>query len=300
MSKAVSLRKRKNDDGPNHRQDGQPLRKVYPDAYLPICHGDFFCERVLVKAASLMTTDPTGKEDCRTHLSHGFISCPVAAWDREGASKGNCQQFLNPLDRKRCSEPLFTSWIVGHSRNASTSESDSEASDGTLVKPDQTSTGFPPYGRLLHGVQTNAVFAEPTAEVLHHGNSAITRCIHATLQDNPANGPITRALCPRRMRMAMTSRNSSAGGPQVPLATYTVGAPRSAAKNDDGCEGSGPILPFPENQSGPLASGDPRLSIEEALRKHGRPTHPCCTNAVENLVRSGYVPFDAQRALSRI
>ena len=37
----------------------------------------FSANEYWVKAASLMTTDPAGKEDLRTRLSHGSTSCPV-------------------------------------------------------------------------------------------------------------------------------------------------------------------------------------------------------------------------------
>jgi hypothetical protein len=86
---------------------------------------------------------------------------------------------------------------------------------------------------------------------------------------------------------------------QVPLATYTGWALRAAPQNDDGCEGSGQYIPFPKTKADRLASGDPRLSIEERygnMETFSSLLH----NAVENLVRSGYLlPFDAQRALSK-
>ena len=50
---------------------------------------------------------------------------------------------------------------------------------------------------------------------------------------------------------------------QVPLATYTGWALRAAPQANDGCEGSGQYIPFPKTKADRLASGDPRLSIEE-------------------------------------
>ena len=86
---------------------------------------------------------------------------------------------------------------------------------------------------------------------------------------------------------------------QVPLATYTGWAVRAAPQNDDGCEGSGQYIPFPKTKADRLASGDPRLSIEERygnIETYSTLLH----KAVDDLVRSGYLlPFDAQRELNK-
>ena len=86
---------------------------------------------------------------------------------------------------------------------------------------------------------------------------------------------------------------------QVPLATYTGWALRAAPQNDDGCEGSGQSIPFPKTKAERLASGDPRLSIEE--RYGNFETYSSLLHsAIDNLVRAGYLlPFDAERALSK-
>ncbi len=86
---------------------------------------------------------------------------------------------------------------------------------------------------------------------------------------------------------------------QVPLATYTGWAVRASPQNDDGCEGSGQYIPFPNTKADRLASGDPRLSIEE--RYGNIETYSTRLQAaIDNLVRSGYLlPFDAERALNK-
>ena len=68
-----------------------------------------------VKAASLMHTDPMGKEDLPDHpkarlyllssKQHGGAGNPT--------SKGICQQFLNPLIRRRCSARFGKRWTSG-------------------------------------------------------------------------------------------------------------------------------------------------------------------------------------------
>jgi hypothetical protein len=86
---------------------------------------------------------------------------------------------------------------------------------------------------------------------------------------------------------------------QVPLATYTGWALRAAPQNDDGCEGSGQYIPFAKTKADRLASGDPRLSIEERygnIETYSSQLH----DAIDYLVREGYLlPFDAERTLSK-
>ena len=85
----------------------------------------------------------------------------------------------------------------------------------------------------------------------------------------------------------------------MPLATYTGWALRAGPQGGDGCEGSGQYIPFPKTKADRLASGDPRMSIEE--RYGNVETYSSLLqNAIKNLVRSGFLlPFDADAALSK-
>jgi hypothetical protein len=56
----------------------------------------------------------------------------------------------------------------------------------------------------------------------------------------------------------------------VPLATFTGWALRAGPAAGDGCDGSGQQIPFARTRAERLASGDPRLSIEERYRSHDR------------------------------
>ena len=49
----------------------------------------------------------------------------------------------------------------------------------------------------------------------------------------------------------------------MPLATYTGWALRRGVHANDGCEANGQYIPFPKTQADRLASGDPRLSVQE-------------------------------------
>ena len=138
-------------------------------------------------------------------------------------------------------------------------------SDGTLVKPDQTSTGFPHIpGVTYSGFKT-------TRYLLNYGPDFYTTGIPTInpppitppYQDNPANGPIYPSFVPKTDGDGNDIAGIRLPEVQVPLATYTGWALRTAPQDNDGCEGSGQYIPFPKTKMDRLASGDPRLSIEE-------------------------------------
>ncbi len=105
----------------------------------------FSANEYWVKAASLMTTDPAGKEDLPdSPFTRIYFMSSMQHGTGNGASRGACQQLLNPLDSQAVQRALFMAldkWVT-----AGTPPPPSQfpkLSDGTLVKPDQASTGFP-------------------------------------------------------------------------------------------------------------------------------------------------------------
>src|SRR5207248_3369990 len=110
----------------------------------------------------------------------------------------------------------------------------------------------------------------------------------APYQDNPANGPIYPSFVPKTDADGNDIAGIRLPEVQVPLATYTGWALRAAPHNNDGCEGSGQYIPFPKTKMDRLASGDPRLSIEE--RYGDVETYSSLVkNAINGLVRSGFL-----------
>src|SRR6202521_5048709 len=263
----------------------------------------FSANEYWVKAASLMTTDPTGKEDLPdSPFTRIYFMSSMQHGTGNGASKGACQQFQNPLDSQAVQRALFTAmdkWVT-----AGTPPPPSQTpklSNGTLVKPDQTSTGFPRIpGVTYTGFKT-------TRYLLNYGPNFYVTGIPTMnppffsppYQDNPANGPIYPSFVPRTDADGNDVAGIRLPVIQVPIATYTGWALRAAPQNDDGCEGSGQYIPFPKTKADRLASGDPRLSIEE--RYGNAETYSSLLhNAVDNLVQAGFLlPFDAERALSK-
>jgi hypothetical protein len=86
---------------------------------------------------------------------------------------------------------------------------------------------------------------------------------------------------------------------QVPIATYTGWALRASPQNDDGCEAAGQYILFPKTRADRMASGDPRLSLEE--RYGNVETYSAkLQQAIDGLVRAGYLlPADAKTAFNR-
>jgi hypothetical protein len=87
--------------------------------------------------------------------------------------------------------------------------------------------------------------------------------------------------------------------PPDPAATAAALALRAGAQSDDGCEASGQSIPFPRTKADRLASGDPRLSIEE--RYGNVETYvSLLQKAIDTLSRQGFLlPVDAETALNK-
>src|ERR1700730_1032066 len=158
----------------------------------------FSANEYWVKAASLMTTDPTGKEDLPdSPFTRIYFMSSMQHGTGNGGSKGACQQFQNPLDSQAVQRALFTAldkWVT-----AGTPPPASQIprlSDGTLVGPGQASTGFPHIpGVTYSGFKT-------TRYLLNYGPKFYTTGIPTMnppaftppYQDNTANGPIYPTL----------------------------------------------------------------------------------------------------------
>ena len=119
-------------------------------------------------------------------------------------------------------------------------------------------------------------------------------------QDNPANGPIYPSFVPK----TDSDGNDVAGvrlpDVTVPLATYTGWALRAGAAAGDGCEAAGQYIPFPKTKADRIASGDPRLSIEERYPTFSA-YYEAVNNAIEDMVaRRLMLREDARSNLSRL
>jgi hypothetical protein len=208
-----------------------------------------------VKAASLMSTDPTGTTDLPdSPFTRLYLISSGQHGTGNAGTRGACQQLQNPLDSAPVQRALFVAmdqWVTQGTLPPPSQVP--RLADHTLVPPlPQSATGFPNIpGVTYTGLKTTRYLLAPGAD------------LKAPYQDNPANGPIYPSFIPRTDADGNDIAGIRLPRISVPLATYTGWALRSGAWADDGCEGSGQFIPFARILAERRARGDPRLSAAE-------------------------------------
>jgi hypothetical protein len=117
----------------------------------------------------------------------------------------------------------------------------------------------------------------------------------APYQDNAANGRIYPSFVPRTDADGNDVAGIRLPDVAVPLATYTGWALRAGAAAGDGCEAAGQYIPFAKTKAERVASGDPRLSIEERYPSLAAYSE-AVTNAIEALVAKRLMLREDSRA----
>ncbi len=225
-----------------------------------------------VKAASLMSTDPSGTSDLPDSPYSRLYLISSGQHGTGNASKtGVCQQLQNPLDSAPVQRALFEAmdqWVTKGTLPPPSRVP--RLADGTLKPPlPQSSMGFPNIpGVTYSGLKTTRYLLDTQP------------ALGAPYQDNPANGPIYPSFIPKTDADGNDIAGIRLPRVSVPLATYTGWALRSGAWANDGCEGSGQFIPFARTLAERQASGDPRLSAAE---RYG--TFDAYARAVEQAVR---------------
>ena len=227
-----------------------------------------------VKAASLLHTDPTGTVDLpESPFTRNYFISSHQHGTGNGASKGNCQQFQNPLNSAPVQRALFIAldeWTNGIQPPASRVPT---IRDGTLAPPlPQSAVGFPHIpGVTYTGLKTTRYRFDYGPGFYETGIATINPpLITPPYEDNPLNGPIYPSFVPT----TDSDGNDIAGvrlpDVTVPVATYTGWALRAGAQANDGCESSGQMIPFFVGSAGDrVASGDPRKSVGERYATFG-------------------------------
>jgi len=258
-----------------------------------------------VKGASLFQTDPMGKMDLPEHpMSRLYFISSMQHGTGNGAARGACQQFGNPLDSGPVLRALWEALDQWSTKGVAPPPSMvPRLADGTLVSPlPQEKQGFPKIpGVTYTGLKSTRYLLNYGPDYYKTGIPTINPPVTTQpLFDNPKNGPIYPTYVPKT-----DADGNDLGGVRLPdvgapLATYTGWALRSGAQANDGCEGTGQMIPFPKTKAERLASGDPRLSIEERY-----PTADAYASAakkaVDDLVVNRFMlPEDAQPSLARM
>jgi hypothetical protein len=234
----------------------------------PLVAQIFSANEYWVKAASLLTTTPDGKSDLpdSANARNYFISSHQHGTGN-AANKGNCQQFLNPLDSAPVQRSLFLAlddWANKHI--APPPSMVPKLSDGTFAASTaQADVGFPTIpGVTYTGLKTTRYRFDQGPNYYSTGVPTIfPPVITPPYEDNPANGPIYPSFVPTTDKDGNDIAGVRLPDVTVPLATYTGWGLRGGVWANDGCESSGQYIPFARTKADRTASGDPRLSIEE-------------------------------------
>lgn len=283
-----------------NRQNHFYTEGVFPFAYLELtdpvsgrtggrsvrCTASDTCPKVIevnsaneywVKAGSLLHTDTLGNDlpdppNVRFFLLSG-VEHTLAGSGSE--SPGNCQQFRNTTDPNPALRALFVAleeWVTKGKKPPKSRVP--RVSDGTAVfsVPDPlTVTGIVPQGALgfpvIPGVTFNGVIT--TRYLFDFGPRFDSDGI---MDINPPDF-VAAPTYPSFVSRADEDGNEVAGIrlPPVaaPVATTTGWALRREGLGlNDGCEGSGQIIPFANTKAERLVTGDPRRSLAERYKTH--------------------------------
>jgi hypothetical protein len=260
----------------------------------PLAMEFFSANEYWVKAGSLMSTDPTGTIDLPDHPDARLylLSSKQHGGAGNPASKGLCQQFLNPLDSQQVQRALWEDLDQWSTQGVAPPPSQVPVlKDGTLVPP-------PPVGNGLYvgipgvtytGLKTTRYRFNYGPNFYATGIPTINPpVIMVPYEDNPENGPIYPSYVPK----VDSDGNDIAGIrlPEltVPLATYTGWGLRSGVWANDGCESSGQYIPFEATKAQRIAAGDPRPSVQERYPSFAM-YRAAVMNAIDNLVKDRFM-----------
>jgi hypothetical protein len=258
-----------------------------------------------VKGASLFHTDPMGKMDLPDHpMARLYFVSSMQHGTGNGAAKGACQQFGNPLDSGPVLRALWEALDQWSTKGTAPPPSTvPRLADGTLVPPmPQEAEGFPKIpGVTYTGLKSTRYLLNYGPNFYKTGIPTINPpMITPPMFDNPANGPIYPTYVPKTDADGNDIAGIRLPDVTAPLATYTGWALRSGAQANDGCEGTGQMIAFPKTKAERIATGDPRLSIEERYASADAYTS-AAKRAIDDLVAKRFMlQEDAQSNVQRM
>ncbi len=258
-----------------------------------------------VKGASLFHTDPMGKVDLPDHaMARLYLVSSHQHGTGNSTSKGNCQQFGNPLDSAPIQRALWEALDQWSTKGVAPPPSMvPRLADGTLVPAlPQSGVGFPKIpGVTYTGLKSTRYLLNYGSDFYKTGIMTINPpVITPPMFDNPLNGPIYPTYVPKTDADGNDIAGIRLPDVTVPLATYAGWSLRAGAQANDGCEGSGQMVAFPNTKADRMASGDPRLSIEERYPSFSA-YDKAVRAAVDDFVAKRFMlREDAQAALNRM
>jgi hypothetical protein len=255
----------------------------------PVAMEIYSANEYWVKAASLLHTTPDGKKDLPdSPFARNYFISSHQHGTGNPLSRGNCQQFQNPLNSAPVMRALWMAMDEWVTRGREPPESQVPTfHDRTLVPPDQSSVGFPSIpGVTYTGLKTTRyrfnwgpgfyqsgipAFNPPMATLA--SGALVPVPFAPPFEDNKANGPIYPSFVPKTDRDGNDIAGIRLADVTVPVATYTGWALRAGPQANDGCESSGQFIPFPKSPADRQATGDPRRSSLERYGTLNRYVH---------------------------
>ena len=249
------------------KRDGR-LERCERSHTCPVAMEIYSANEYWVKAASLLHTTPDGRKDLPdSPFARNYFISSHQHGTGNSASKGNCQQFQNPLNSAPVQRGLWIAmdeWVTHHREPPPSAVP--RLWDRTLANPlPQSGMGFPNIpGVTYTGLKTTRYRFNFGPGFYETGIATFNPpLVSPPFQDNPANGPIYPSYIPRTDSDGNDIAGIRLADVAVPVATYTGWALRSGVWANDGCESSGQFIPFPKTKAARQASGDPRSSVEE-------------------------------------
>ncbi|MDJ1501423.1 alpha/beta hydrolase domain-containing protein [Xanthocytophaga agilis] len=247
--------------------------------------------------ASLPTTDSYGKKDLvlppnvRIYHFAGTQHTPYGITDKSSGFMTNPNSYIPYL---RAILISLEEWIVtGKTPPESVY---STIAKGTLVSPDQKSTGWPKIPKVPYSGLVNKI------PLLDFGPGFTTKYTTGILREPPK-------IIPGKNYTVLVPKVDPDGNEldgirnitiRVPLGTYTGWSIRQKGFGEgDLASLSGMFIPFAKTKQERITSGDPRLSLEERYGSHEGYVS-AVRKAAEELVKAGFLlPEDAQNEITK-
>lgn len=214
------------------------------------------------KNASLSTTTPDGARDLEDPAEVRFYllsSVPHGA----GKGRGFCEQLQNPVSPGPALRALLMAmidWVIAGKQPPPSNVP--RLRDGTLVAPtSQETVGFPSIPGVNYGGAANI------RELFDYGPD-FERGIISLVPPIPT-GRAYQTLVPKTDEDGIDIAGIKLPDIAVPIGTYTGWNPLARAPKDE-CSAMGSFIPFARTKAERVASGDPRLSVEERYGTHSR------------------------------
>jgi hypothetical protein len=200
---------------------------------------------------------------------------------------GICQQPRNPLVANPAMRALLVALDAWAPAGVEPPESEvPRVGDGTLVDSAQQDVGFP----HIPGVQYNGRKHE--GDLMDFGPQA-SEGLLTFLPPRRLGSPYP-ALVPKTDADGNTLAGVRLPEIAAPVATYTGWSLRRDPPQE-GCDASGMVIPFAGAKAERMASGDPRLSLEERYPDHASYVRAMGASADDLERRRLLLPEDAQR-----